>query len=76
MKDLVEFIAKSLVEDVQAVKLDIIEEDNATIINLTVAKKDIGRIIGKQGKIISSIRTILNSNNERKQYKLVVIDNE
>ena len=59
MKELVEYIAKSLVEDPSQVKVEEIEEGDHVRIQLTVAKEDMGRIIGKGGRVANSIRTLL-----------------
>lgn len=58
MKDLVEYIAKSLVDNPQAVNVTEIESDNSVVIELRVAPEDMGKVIGKQGKIAKSIRTL------------------
>ena len=59
MKELVEYIAKSLVEDPTQVKVVETEEGDYVRIELTVAKEDMGRIIGKGGRVANSIRTLL-----------------
>jgi len=59
VKELVEYIAKSLVEDPSQVKVEEIEEGDHVRIQLTVAKEDMGRIIGKGGRVANSIRTLL-----------------
>ncbi len=61
MRELVEFIAKSLVEDPEQVDINEVEGDKTTIIELKVAQEDMGKIIGKQGKTARAIRTILNA---------------
>ncbi|MEW6564311.1 MAG: KH domain-containing protein [Spirochaetota bacterium] len=58
-KDLVEYIAKSLVDDPSAVQVKVIEGEKSTILELRVAPEDIGKVIGKQGRIAKAIRTIL-----------------
>lgn len=60
-RDLVEYIAKSLVDDPSAVSVNVIEEDKSTILELRVASDDIGKVIGKQGRIAKAIRTILSA---------------
>ncbi len=60
-RDLVEYIAKSLVDDPSAVTVNVIEEDKSTILELRVASEDIGKVIGKQGRIAKAIRTILSA---------------
>ncbi|HOJ00690.1 MAG TPA: KH domain-containing protein [Anaerolineaceae bacterium] len=59
MKELVEYIAKSLVEDPTQVSVNETEEGDHVRIELTVAKEDMGRIIGKGGRVANSIRTLL-----------------
>ena len=58
-KDLVEYIAKSLVDDPSKVNVNIVEGEKSTILELRVAEEDIGKVIGKHGRIAKAIRTIL-----------------
>ena len=58
-KDLVEYIVKSLVDDPSAVKVAVIEGEKSTILELRVAADDIGKVIGKHGRIAKAIRTVL-----------------
>ena len=58
-KDLVEYIVKSLVDDPSQVNLNVVEGEKSTILELRVAQGDIGKVIGKHGRIAKSIRTIL-----------------
>jgi len=59
VKDLVEFIAKSLVDDPSKVEVTEIEEGSNLRIELRVAKEDMGRIIGKGGRVANSIRVLI-----------------
>ena len=59
MDELVLFIAKSLVDKPDAVKVEMREEDDAFVIELTVDPSDVGKVIGKQGRIAKAIRTIV-----------------
>ncbi len=59
MRELVEFIAKSLVDQPEAVKVDQVEGERALIIELRVAAEDMGKVIGKQGRIAKALRTIV-----------------
>ncbi len=61
MKDLVEVIAKALVDKPDEVVVTEIEGQQASVVELKVAKEDIGKIIGKQGRTAAAIRTILNA---------------
>ncbi len=58
-KDLVEYIAKSLVDDPSQVEVTVVEGEKSTILELKVASDDIGKVIGKHGRIAKSIRTVL-----------------
>jgi predicted RNA-binding protein YlqC (UPF0109 family) len=59
MKDLVEYIVQSLVDNPDEVSVHEIEEGSETILELTVADADMGRVIGKSGRVINSIRSIV-----------------
>lgn len=59
MKEMVEFIAKSLVNDKNAVVVTELEGEDSIIITLSVAESDMGKVIGRQGRIAKSIRTII-----------------
>lgn len=59
MKDLIEYIACSLVTNPDEVKVTETKNDRTTILELNVAPEDMGKIIGKQGRIARSIRTVL-----------------
>jgi predicted RNA-binding protein YlqC (UPF0109 family) len=59
MKDLVEYIAKSIVNEPDAVRIEEEENDEGITLKLTVADDDKGRIIGKQGQIAQAMRTLL-----------------
>jgi len=58
-KDLVEHIAKALVDHPDQVKVSEIEGERTSVIELSVAKEDLGKVIGKQGRIATAIRIIL-----------------
>jgi len=61
MKELVEYIAKSLVDQPDAVKVTEVEGERTSVIELSVAKEDMGMIIGKQGRTATAMRTLLNA---------------
>ncbi len=54
-----EYILKSIIEDSKDVSVEAIEQDNFTTLNISAPKEKIGQIIGKDGRIIKSIRTML-----------------
>ena len=59
MAELVRFIARSLVDNVDAVDVREVEGPDATVIGLRVAPEDMGKVIGKQGRIAKAIRSIV-----------------
>jgi predicted RNA-binding protein YlqC (UPF0109 family) len=59
MKDLIEQIAKALVDRQEEVKVTEVMGDKTSVIELSVAKEDLGKVIGKQGRTARAIRTIL-----------------
>ena len=61
MKELLEILAKHLVDDPDAVVVNERMDDDALILELTVAPDDIGKVIGKQGRIAKAIRTFIKS---------------
>lgn len=58
-RDLVEYIAKSLVDDPSQVQVNEVEGEQSAILELRVAPGDIGKVIGKQGRIAKAMRTVL-----------------
>lgn len=59
LRNLVEVLAKALVDDPDHVKVTEIEGEQTTVIELKVAKQDLGKVIGKEGRTARSLRTIL-----------------
>ena len=72
MKDLVQYLAKALVSHPEAVEVKETQGDTASVVELRVAKEDLGRIIGKQGRTAKSIRTILNAAASKANRKVVL----
>ncbi|MCH5193980.1 MAG: KH domain-containing protein [Oscillospiraceae bacterium] len=74
MKDLLLCIAKGLVEDTSAVSVDVDEPDAEGVIvyHLHVAADDMGRVIGKQGRIAKAIRTVMRAGAGRANQKIMV----
>ena len=58
-KELVEYVARSLVDDPEAVKVTEIEDDEGTVIELHVAEDDMGKVIGRNGSVAKALRTLL-----------------
>ncbi len=72
MEKLVEYIVKSLVLDEGSVQVSMTEDENEKVIHVMVNPDDMGRIIGKGGKIASSIRTIVKSLSAKEEKKVFV----
>jgi predicted RNA-binding protein YlqC (UPF0109 family) len=72
MKELVEMLAKHLVNHPEAVEVKETQGDTASVIELRVAVEDLGRIIGKQGRTAKSIRTLVNAAASRLNRKVVL----
>ena len=75
-KELVEFMVRSLVDQPEEVSVNVIEGEKSTILELHVAEGDIGKVIGKQGRIAKAIRTILSASATRdgKRAVLEILD--
>jgi len=76
MKDLIEFIARALVDQPDQVQVSEVEGEKTSVIELNVAKEDLGKVIGKQGRTARAIRTILSaaSTKIRKRSVLEIIE--
>ena len=71
-KELLEYIVKSLVINNDVVQVEQTNTDAKLILRLKVAEEDIGRIIGKQGKVAQAIRTLIKSIGAKEKKKIVV----
>lgn len=72
MKDLVEIIAKALVDNPDKVKVKETESDKTIILELSVAPEDMGKVIGKHGRIARAIRTVVKSSAAKTDKKVIV----
>lgn len=66
MKDLVEYIAKGLVDHPESVEVNEVEGSSMVVLELTVANTDMGRVIGKGGRVVNAVRTLVDVAAERK----------
>ncbi|MCG8451587.1 MAG: KH domain-containing protein [Spirochaetales bacterium] len=75
-KELVEYIARSLVDEPSQVEVAMIEGEKSTILELKVAEDDIGKVIGKHGRIAKAVRTILSAASTKggKRFVLEILD--
>lgn len=76
MRALVEMIARALVDQPGAVSVVEVEEEQATVIEVTVAPEDLGKVIGRQGRTVRSIRTLLGAAGmkHRKRFVLEILE--
>lgn len=76
LKGLIEFIAKALVDNPDQVQVSEIEGEQTSVIELKVAKEDLGKVIGKQGRTARAMRTILaaSSTKNRKRSVLEILE--
>jgi len=72
VRELLEFLAKSLVDNPEQVEVKEVEGERSVILELTVAPEDMGKVIGKQGRIAKAIRTVVKAAAAREGKKVVV----
>ena len=72
MKELVEVMAKALVEHPEEVTVTETEKDGETVLELKVASSDLGKVIGKQGRIAKAIRSVVKAAASKEDKKVVV----
>jgi uncharacterized protein len=72
MRDLVEYMAKALVDDSDNVNVTEVEGERVTVIELRVAPGDLGKVIGKQGRTARALRTILTANASKLRKRAVL----
>jgi predicted RNA-binding protein YlqC (UPF0109 family) len=64
--ELVEYLARRLVDDPDAVRVEELERDGDTVIELYVAKDDVGKVIGRQGRLARALRTVVRASAARR----------
>ena len=72
MKEVLQTIIEALVEDKSQIEIKEVESERETVFEVKVAKADMGRVIGKEGRIAKSIRTIFKAVGTKEQKKVVV----
>jgi predicted RNA-binding protein YlqC (UPF0109 family) len=72
VRELVEFLARSLVEDPDAVSVEEVEENGDVVLEITVADDDLGRVIGRGGRIANALRTIAKAGATRSERRVIV----
>ena len=76
MEELIEFVAKSLVDDAEAVNAHVYNRGDQTVVELEVAQNDLGKVIGRQGRTARAMRTLLSAAGQktRRRYTLDIVD--
>jgi hypothetical protein len=72
LAELLAELARRLVDDPDAVRVEEIERDGAHVLQLHVAKDDVGKVIGRQGRIARALRTIVRASAARSSYRVLV----
>jgi predicted RNA-binding protein YlqC (UPF0109 family) len=72
VRDLLEFLTRALVEDPSAVEVEELEENGDLIYEITVAEDDLGRVIGKGGRVANAIRAIAKAGAVRMDRRVIV----
>lgn len=72
MKELIEFIAKSIVDNPEDVRVNEIDGKSTTVLELQVAKGDLGKVIGKQGRTVRAIRLLLSAASTKSNHRFVL----
>ena len=72
MRELVDFLARALVEDPDSVQVEEVEENSDLVLEVTVSGEDLGRLIGKGGRVANAIRTIAKAASTRADQRVLV----
>jgi len=72
MRDLVEFLTRTLVEDADAVSVEEVDEDGDILLEVSVASEDLGRVIGRGGRVANALRTIAKAAGTRDDTRVMV----
>jgi predicted RNA-binding protein YlqC (UPF0109 family) len=72
MRELVEFLARALVDDPDAVRVDEVDEDGDVVLHIHVAPDDLGRVIGRSGRVANAIRTVAKAAATREDRRVLV----
>ena len=72
MRELLEFLAKSLVEDPDSIEVEELEEDGDLVLEVTAAEDDLGRLIGRGGRVANALRTVMRAVATREERRVIV----
>jgi len=70
--EIVEYLARRLVDEPDAVRVEQVERDDATVLQLWVAPDDVGKVIGRQGRIARALRTIVRASAARDERRVML----
>jgi len=70
MAELLEYLARQLVDEPDAVRVERVDEDDTVVLRLHVAEEDLGKVIGLQGRIARALRTIVRAGSAREQRRV------
>lgn len=76
MEELVKYIVNNLVDDTASVEVSSQEQDGILVINIIAQKSEIGKIIGKQGRIAKALRTLVKAGSKGKKVSVEIIEKE
>jgi predicted RNA-binding protein YlqC (UPF0109 family) len=68
--DLLEYLAKQLVDDPDSVRVEEVDDEDTLVLRLHVAEDDLGKVIGRQGRIARALRTIVRAGSAREQRRV------
>jgi predicted RNA-binding protein YlqC (UPF0109 family) len=76
LSELLEYLAKQLVDEPDAVRVERVDEEDTVVLRLHVAEDDLGKVIGRQGRIARALRTIVRAGSvrERRRVQLEIVD--
>jgi len=72
MTEIVEYLARRLVDEPDAVRVEEVERDGAVVLQLHVAPDDVGKVIGRQGRIARALRTIVRASAARRDHRVLL----
>jgi hypothetical protein len=70
--EIVEYLARRLVDEPEAVRVEEVERDGAIVLQLHVAKDDVGKVIGRQGRIARALRTVVRASAARREQRVLL----
>ncbi|HEY6151272.1 MAG TPA: KH domain-containing protein [Gaiellaceae bacterium] len=70
--EIVEYLARRLVDEPDAVRVEEVERDGAIVLQLHVAKDDVGKVIGRQGRIARALRTVVRASATRREERVLL----